>query len=90
MSVTEVEIDEGDTLAAVGKHWGLLLTVGILTTLLGLVFVFQSNGSLKLITALFGIYLLVSGIFQIVQSFSRKEHRALLAISGILSLILAV
>ena len=35
MSVTEVTIDERDTLAAVGKHWGLLLTVGILTTLLG-------------------------------------------------------
>jgi uncharacterized membrane protein HdeD (DUF308 family) len=90
MSVTEVEIDERDALAAVGKHWGLLLTVGILTALLGLVFVFQTNGSLKFITALFGIYLLVSGIFQIVQSFSRKDHRALLAISGILSLILAV
>ncbi len=90
MSVTVETIDERDMLAEVGKHWGLLLTVGILTFLLGLVFVFEVNGSVTLIAALFGVYLLVSGIFQLVQSFSRKEHRALLAISGILSLILAV
>lgn len=90
MSTTEDIIDEREVLAEVGRHWGLLLTVGILTFLLGVVFVFETNGSLVIIAALFGVYLLVSGIFQIVQSFSRKDHRALLAISGILSVILAV
>ena len=90
MSTTEDIIDEREALAAVGRHWGLLLTLGILTLVLGIVFVLETNGSLVFIAALFGVYLLVSGIFQIVQSFSRKDHRALLAISGILSVILAV
>ncbi len=90
MSTTEDIIDERDALAAVGRHWGLLLTLGILTFLLGIVFALETTASLVVIAATFGVYLLVSGIFQIVQSFSRKDHRALLAISGILSVILAV
>ena len=90
MSVTEVTIDERDTLASVGRHWGLLLTVGILTTLLGIVVMIFTKESVVFLAVMFGIYLFVSGIFQLVQSFAQKDHRALLAISGILSILLGV
>lgn len=85
-----VELDDRDVLAAVGRHWGLLLFLGVMTLLLGLAMIFFTKQSVVVLAVLFGVYLLISGIFQIVQSFSQKDHRALLAISGILSVILAV
>jgi uncharacterized membrane protein HdeD (DUF308 family) len=85
-----VELDDRDVLAAVGRHWGLLLFLGVMTLLLGLAMIFFTKQSVVVLAVLFGVYLMVSGIFQIVQSFSQKDHRALLAISGILSVILAV
>lgn len=87
---TTVEIEDRDVLASVGRHWGLLLFLGILTLLVGLAMIFFTKESVVTLAVLFGVYLLISGIFQIVQSFSQKDHRALLAISGILSIILAI
>jgi uncharacterized membrane protein HdeD (DUF308 family) len=89
MSTTET-IDERDALAAIGRNWGVLLAVGIITLLVGLFCIFWTAKSVTALAVLFGLYLLVSGIFQVAQSFSRAEHRALLAISGILSIVLAV
>ena len=90
MSTTEVTPDERDALAAVGRSWWLLLAVGVLTLLLGLACIIWTTKTITVLAVLFGIYLLVSGIFQLAQSFSKAAHRALLAISGILSIILAV
>jgi uncharacterized membrane protein HdeD (DUF308 family) len=90
MSATEMTMDEGETLAAVGRSWWLLLAVGVLTVLLGAACLIWTSATVTVLAVLFGIYLLVSGIFQLAQSFSRTAHRALLAIGGILSIILAV
>ena len=90
MSATEVTMDEGEALAAVGRSWWLLLAVGVLTVLLGAACLIWTSATVTVLAVLFGIYLLISGIFQLAQSFSRTAHRALLAIGGILSIILAV
>lgn len=90
MSTTGETYDERDALALVGRSWWLLLAVGVLTVLLGLACVLWTAKTVTVLAVLFGLYLLVSGIFQLAQSFSRVEHRGLLAISGILSVILAV
>jgi uncharacterized membrane protein HdeD (DUF308 family) len=90
MSTTEVTLDERDALAAVGRSWWLLLAVGVLTLLLGFACLIWTTKTITVLAVLFGIYLLVSGIFQVAQSFAPGGHRALLAISGILSIILAV
>ncbi len=90
MSATEMTMDEGEALAAVGRSWWLLLAVGVLTVLLGAACLIWTSATVTVLAVLFGIYLLVSGIFQLAQSFSRTAHRALLAIGGILSIILAV
>ena len=87
---TTESYDDKDMLAALGRSWGLLLFLGVLTLLLGLGMVIFTKQSLVVLAVLFGVYLLISGIFQIVQSFSQKDHRALLAISGILSVVLAI
>ena len=83
-------LDEREALAAIGRSWTLLLAVGVLTLLLGLACLIWTDKTVTLLAVLFGFYLLVSGIFQLAQSFSKAAHRALLAISGILSIILAV
>ena len=90
MSATEETIDEQQALASIGRSWWLLLAVGVLTILLGLACLIWTDKTVTLLAVLFGIYLLVSGIFQLAQSFSNTHNRGLLAISGILSIILAV
>jgi uncharacterized membrane protein HdeD (DUF308 family) len=90
MSASEMTPDERDALADVGRSWWLLLAVGVLTLLLGFACLIWTTKTITVLAVLFGIYLLISGIFQLAQSFSHTAHRALLAISGILSIILAV
>lgn len=90
MSATGETIDEREALAAVGRSWSLLLGVGILTVLLGLFCVFWTDKTVTVLAVLFGFYLMVSGIFQLAASFAHQANRGLLAISGILSIILAV
>ena len=90
MSATEPTVEESDVLTSLGRSWGILLFIGIVTLLLGLALTFWTDKSINVFAIFFGIYLLLSGIFQVVQSFSSAtHHRALLAISGILSIILA-
>lgn len=90
MSATTETYDDKDALAELGRSWGLLLFLGVITFLLGLALMIFTKQSLVVLAVLFGVYLLVSGIFQVVQSFSQKEHRAILAISGMLSIVLAI
>lgn len=91
MSTTEPTVEESDVLSSLGRSWGILLFIGIVTLLLGLALTFWTDKSINVFAIFFGLYLLLSGIFQVVQSFSSaNHHRALLAISGILSIILAV
>lgn len=90
MSATTETYDDKDVLAELGRSWSLLLFLGVITFLLGLALMIFTKQSLVVLAVLFGVYLLVSGVFQVVQSFSQKEHRAILAISGMLSIVLAV
>ncbi len=90
MSATQQTNEERDALAALGRNWGVLLFVGVLTLLVGLACVFWTSKTVTVLAVLFGFYLLISGIFQVVQSFASDRHKALFAISGILSIILGV
>jgi uncharacterized membrane protein HdeD (DUF308 family) len=90
MSSTDVSPDEREALASIGRSWWLLLAVGVITLLLGIAAMVWTDKTITLVAVLFGIYLLISGIFQVAQSFSHTSNRALLAISGILSIVLAV
>ncbi len=90
MSATNETMDDTEAIAAVGRSWWLLLAVGVLTVLLGLACLIWTSATVTVLAVMFGLYLLVSGVFQLAQSFSRAAHRALLAISGILSVVLGV
>ena len=90
MSTTEMSPGERESLAQVGRSWWVLLFVGVVTVVLGLFTLFWTDHAINVIAVLFGIYLLVSGIFQIIAAFGESQHKALLVISGILSVVLGV
>ncbi|MBT4949114.1 MAG: DUF308 domain-containing protein [Candidatus Nanopelagicales bacterium] len=91
-SQVEMEADD-NMLAAVGRIWWLLLFGGLISLLVGIIVVFNREGSVQLLAILFAIYLIISGLFEIVRSFASGltgGTRALLLITGVLSVILGV
>jgi uncharacterized membrane protein HdeD (DUF308 family) len=80
-------------LAAIGRHWGVLLGLGITSIIVGIIALVWPGKTIVVLAFLVAAWLIVSGIFQIVRGFSRGLSggmRALLFISGILSLILGI
>ncbi|MET0740878.1 MAG: DUF308 domain-containing protein, partial [Candidatus Nanopelagicales bacterium] len=59
-----------DLVAELGKHWGLLLTIGILAALVGIVAIIWPGPTLLVVALLFGANVFVTGIFQLVNAFS--------------------
>ena len=91
-SQVEMEADD-NMLAAVGRIWWLLLFGGLISLLVGIIVVFNREGSVQLLAILFAIYLIISGLFEIVRSFASGltgGTRALLLITGVLSVTLGV
>jgi uncharacterized membrane protein HdeD (DUF308 family) len=81
-------------LVSVGRHWGWVLTFGILSVLLGIAVLVWPSGTILVVSVFLGAYLLVSGIFQIVSAFTASElsggFRALIGVSGFLSFLLGL
>ena len=87
-----LDLDESG-LAAIGKHWGLVLSLGIVSVLIGIMALVWPGATILVVAILLAAYLIVSGIFQVVRGFSHGLSggmRALLFISGALSLILGL
>ena len=81
------------SLATVGRHWGLVLTFGILSVLVGLVALIWPQITFLVFAVFFGAWLFVSGIVQLVQSFAGDASggaRVLLAISGVCGVVLGL
>ena len=89
----EVADAAADALHEVGKSWWIILVVGILSVGLGLLFLLWPGRTVAVVAAIFGIYLLVSGVVQLVQGFNKElssGERALAVIIGIISIALGV
>ena len=73
--------------------WQAVLVIGVAAVLLGLIALSWPDATLFAIGALFGIYLLVSGILQLVAAFGTHTEtslRVLAFISGALSILLGL
>ena len=78
-------------LGSFGRNWWVLLAVGVISVVVGIFCVMQPETAIATLALLFAIYLVVSGIFEIARGFSHGMSggiRALLIITGVLSLIL--
>jgi uncharacterized membrane protein HdeD (DUF308 family) len=86
--------DAADVLAGVGRHWGWIMAFGIITLLAGVAVLAWPGRTLVVIAVLFGIQLVVTGIFRFVAAFASDDltggTRALLAVLGVLSLIIGL
>ncbi len=85
--------DRQDIGQYLGRTWGWVLTAGLLTVLLGIVVLAWPDETILVVSWFIGIYLIVTGVAYLVQSFTGDRTggmRVMLAIGGILSLILGV
>ena len=77
----------------VQRLWLSAIVSGVLAVVLGLVILLWPGPSIVVAAVLFGVYLVVSGVWQVIFAFSLPVSaggRVLLLISGAASLILAV
>jgi uncharacterized membrane protein HdeD (DUF308 family) len=90
----ELRGDAADVLAGIGRHWGWVLTFGIVTLVTGLAVLVWPGRTLVAVAVLFGIQLVLAGIFRFVMALAADEAsggtRVLLALLGVLSLIVGL
>ena len=87
-----LDLDESG-LASIGRHWGLVLALGITSIIVGIIALVWPGATIVVLAILVAAWLIVSGIFQVVRGFGHGLSggmRALLFISGALSLILGL
>ncbi|MFD3743428.1 HdeD family acid-resistance protein [Nocardia sp. NPDC058633] len=84
----------GSPLTALAKKtWQTILVTGLLAVVLGIIVLVWPGPSLLVAGVLFGIYMVASGIFQLIAAFTHlpsTSFRVLSFISGVLSLIIGV
>jgi len=86
--------DPADVLADIGRHWGWLLTFGIITIAAGIIALAWPDATLVVIAVLFGVQLMVAGIFRFISAFAVGDEgggtRVLWALLGVLSFIIGL
>lgn len=92
MSVEQPEVIVTEHEARVPSWvWWVVLVIGILSAAAGVILVFKPSDSLATLAVIFGIFLLVDGIAELVISFgSAVENRALAAILGVLAVVVGI
>jgi uncharacterized membrane protein HdeD (DUF308 family) len=93
--MTHVTWPDGDgVLARVGGHWGWMMAFGIISLLAGITVLVWPGRTLIVVAVLFGVQLVVTGIFRFVAAFASEDltggTRVLLAVLGVLSLIIGL
>ncbi len=84
-------VGSGDTPLATGSSWIWMLLFGIATVILGLLALSWPGKTIAVIALLFGIQLLISGLFRTVLSLTTPgHHRAWHLLVGILSIVAGV
>jgi uncharacterized membrane protein HdeD (DUF308 family) len=85
--------DIADVLGGVARHWGWVLAFGVLTLAVGVAALIWPGPTLVVIAVLFGIQLVVAGIFQFVSAFGMDEStgsRVLYVLLGALSIFVGI
>jgi uncharacterized membrane protein HdeD (DUF308 family) len=92
--VTGMRSDPADMVARVGRHWGWVLAFGVVTLLIGVAALVWPGRTLIVVAVLFGIQLIVTGIFRFAAAFASDDltggTRVLLAVLGVFSLIIGL
>ena len=82
---------EGGALSEAARAWWLLLVVGIASAVAGVILVTKPSNSLATLAVIFGIFLLVDGVVELVASFGHPaEGRVIAVIIGLLGLVVGI
>ena len=87
---TEAQAEAG-ALEALGRAWWLLLFFGVVSIVVGIFCVMQPVDAIETLSWLFAVWLIITGIFELVRAFGSQISggmRTLLIITGALSLVL--
>ena len=68
--IPEAEKNVGDRLGGLGRHWGWLLFFGVLMVAAGVCAVAWPGPTVVVLAVLFGIQIIVSGIFSFINAFA--------------------
>jgi uncharacterized membrane protein HdeD (DUF308 family) len=86
--------EPADMIAQLGRHWGWVFSYGVLTLLAGVGVLVWPGETLLVLAVLFGVQLIVSGIFRFVAALASQDltggTRVLLALLGVLSVIIGL
>ncbi|UFS98582.1 HdeD family acid-resistance protein [Nocardia huaxiensis] len=91
MTTSKEAVPEGPVAALAKSAWQWILVTGVLSVILGILILAWPGKTILVAGVLFGIYLIVSGIFQLIAAFGAHLSagmRILSFVSAILSLIL--
>jgi uncharacterized membrane protein HdeD (DUF308 family) len=73
------------------SSWQSTLVVGVATLILGIIVSFHPTGSLNVVAVLFGVLMILSGIFHLIRVFDPEElNRVWAGISGLLFIVIGV
>ena len=68
--------------------WWLALLIGVVSIVAGVIVIAKPSNSLSTLAVIFGIFILVDGIVELVAALSGEtQNRGLLAVLGVLSVI---
>jgi uncharacterized membrane protein HdeD (DUF308 family) len=85
MTTAELTADQGDELEA--NEWWIGLLQGIASVVIGILLITDPSATLTTLLIFFGIYLFVSGIFDLVRLFVNRSNWGWRLVSGILGIV---
>lgn len=92
-AITISDEDEQAFLSRLGRAWWIVLVLGAISLLVGILMLVRPFTAVNIAAIIFGIWLLVSGVIQLVQAFdSRLEtvSRVLNAVTGVIGIVLGI
>lgn len=73
------------------QGWWLLVIVGIASLVAGAILVAKPSNSLATLAVVFGIFLVIDGVIELISSFGHSvENRGLAAVIGILGIVIGI
>ncbi len=93
MPVTRIIVEESETdeVSEYARLWWLVALLGVISLVAGIIFVAQPSHSLNTLAVVFGIFLLIDGIVELVSAFGREAgDRAVAVILGVLGIVVGL
>jgi len=82
--------DSKGDVKALARKWWLLAVFGVITFGFGFVLTFKPGKSVHTIAVLIGIWLLILGVFRLIQAIGASGERTPFVVVGLLSIVIAL